>query len=72
MARLHWERLKTWRGVLMIIGFAIAVVGLVLAFTGVRGGGWIEFVGIILVFAVNREIHKWFKDLFIWSKPPVE
>ena len=68
--KFHWERFKTWQGIVVMIGVLMAIGGFILYLLNVPGAGWVQFVGIILALGFNSEVRKVFRDLFIWSDSP--
>jgi len=68
--KFHWERFKTWQGIVVMIGVLMAIGGFILYLLNVPGAGWVQFVGIILALGFNSEVRKALRDLFIWSDSP--
>ena len=68
--KFHWERLKTWQGIVVVIGALMAIGGFILYLLNIPGAGWVQFVGVILALGFNSGVRKAFRDLFIWSDSP--
>ena len=68
--KFHWERLKTWQGIVVVIGALMAIGGFILYLLNVPGAGWVQFVGVILALGFSSGVRKAFRDIFVWSDSP--
>ena len=68
--KFHWERFKTWQGIVVVIGALMAIGGFILYLLNVPGAGWVQFVGVILALGFSSGVRKEFRDLFVWSDSP--